>query len=156
MSYIVGSNCIKKLLILLVAIVILLGSGNNAHAATNNQWATTTPAGISSCTFNTVSAIGNYVYLGTSCGVYKSTDGGNNWSQINTGLGSHLNVTSISIGWTTFSYGVTSSSLVFVATADGVYAVLPIPMFPILLLIKVKLHREVSPIYTPLRQVVCS
>ncbi len=120
MGYIIGSNCIKKLLILSVtAIVILLGSGNSAHAATN-QWNTITPSGTSGYTFNTSAAIGNYVYLGTNHGVYKSSNGGTTFPD--TGLATH-NVTSIAIGWIyntgTNIYEVNSSSYVFAGTSDA-------------------------------------
>src|ERR1035437_1447751 len=120
MGYIIGSNCIKKLLILSVtAIVILFGSGNNAHAATN-QWNTITPSGTSGYTFNTSAAIGDYVYLGTNHGIYKSSDSGTTFPI--TGLTTH-NVTSIAIGWIyntgTNVYEVNSSSYVFAGTSDA-------------------------------------
>ena len=119
MSYIVRPNYIKRFLVSSAAIVILLSSGNSAHAA-NNQWNTITPSGTTGYTFNTSAAIGNYVYLGTNHGIYKSSDGGTTFPI--TGLTTH-NVTSIAIGWIyntgTNVYEVNSSSYVFAGTSDA-------------------------------------
>jgi hypothetical protein len=92
----------------------------SVHAATD-QFEIITPPGTSGYTFNTVAAIGNYVYLGTDNGVYKSTDGGTTWNQINTGLSSNLDITSIAIGWvySNGAYRVNPSTPVFIGTAEG-------------------------------------
>ena len=113
----------KLFLILSMAIaVIFLVPGAKVNAATN-QWNTITPPGTSGYIFNTTAAIGNYIYIGNDHGVYKSLDGGNTWSQMNSGLSTHLNITTIAIGWIynsgTNAYATTSSSFVFVGTSDG-------------------------------------
>jgi hypothetical protein len=120
--------CIKHhlgrvfLTLLVLSIAVFLASCPDARAATN-QWSTITPSSTSGYAFNTIAAIGNYIYLGTDHGVYRSLDGGNTWSQINSGLSTHLNITAIVIGWVynlgAGAYATTSSSFVFIGTSDG-------------------------------------
>lgn len=108
----------------LCAIFIL--SASLAHAA--DQWESVTPSGTNGYSYRNTVSINEYVYLATDHGVYRSTDYGVSWTQINTGL-VNLDVRAIAIGWTYDSslnnfaggYAVTGASPVIVATADGVY-----------------------------------
>jgi ligand-binding sensor domain-containing protein len=112
----------KQILLIIFSFLCIFINAKNVSAATN-QWNTITPSGTSGYIFNTMAGIGNNVYLGTDHGIYKSTDGGTTWTQTNTGLSTHLNITSIAIGWyynsTTFKYATTSNTYVFVGTSDG-------------------------------------
>ncbi|MDI6765376.1 MAG: YCF48-related protein [Bacteroidota bacterium] len=55
----------------------------------------------------------NTVILTTNNGIYRSTDEGANWSTVNSGLGTDLNVQSISIQ--------TNSNTIFAGTANSLY-----------------------------------
>src|SRR3989339_2065397 len=91
--------CTRGKIKTLILLVIFAASGLLSHTviAAQDIWEEKTPSGFSG-TMNTVASFGDYVYVGTTEGVYKSTDRGDNWTQINTGL-TNLNVTSIAIGW---------------------------------------------------------
>jgi hypothetical protein len=91
--------------------------------AATDQWETITPPGASGYQFNTIAGIGSFLYLATDHGVFKSINGGQSWTQVNTGLGPHVDVTSLAIGWIydsgTDRYATTSSTYIFAGTSDG-------------------------------------
>ncbi len=95
-----------------------------AAFATTDQWTTVTPSGTTGYSFNTIAAMGDYVYLGTDHGVYKSTDAGLNWTQVNTGL-TNQSVNTIAIGVVYDGgggvYTVDTNTPVFVGTAAGLF-----------------------------------
>ncbi|NTU98854.1 hypothetical protein HGA64_02520 [Candidatus Falkowbacteria bacterium] len=63
----------------------------------------------------------NYVYLGTSQGIYKSTDYGYNWTLINSGL-TNFNITSIEIAYVYSGGNIADANTeVYVATANGIF-----------------------------------
>lgn len=113
----------RKILISSICLFALYTGTATLAYATTDQWVAVTPPATSGYVFNATATVGDYVYIGTDHGVYKSADGGTSWSQVNTGLGSTLNITSIAIGATynsgTGTYVVTSPSLVFVGTSNG-------------------------------------
>ncbi|MFH1326326.1 MAG: hypothetical protein ABIH48_02560, partial [Candidatus Falkowbacteria bacterium] len=91
-----------------------------------DQWEINTPAGFGG-TINTVEVFGDYIFLGTDEGLYKSSNSGEDWTNyLNT-----ENITSIVIGWETdntfgsptFGQKITSAnSPIFIGTSvNGVY-----------------------------------
>jgi len=114
---------VKKVIIIIILLAIFILAGINIAQA-SGQWETVSPAGTSGYTFNTVATIDDYVFLGTNHGIYRSTDKGVTWTQINTGL-SNQNINAIAIGWTydlnNGKYSVDGSTLIFAATPAGVF-----------------------------------
>ncbi len=90
----------------------------------NNSWEVITPPGTLGYSFQTAVAIDGVVFLGTDHGVYRSTNQGVNWNQINTGL-TNQNIQDIAIQWSfngdDVSYETSASTPVFVGTADGFF-----------------------------------
>ncbi len=113
----------KSILIVFMMTFICSGFLSPVAIAAQDTWETVTPSGFSG-TVNKVASFGDYVYVGTSQGVYKSVDRGDNWTQMNTGL-TNLNVTAIAIGWVldqeTFEYIGDSNTDVYVATSGGIF-----------------------------------
>ncbi|NTW22944.1 hypothetical protein HGA34_05425 [Candidatus Falkowbacteria bacterium] len=87
--------------------------------AAQDIWEAVTPAGAGG-TFTTVASMDNYIYLGTSQGVYLSSNQGTSWSAAALG-GSTINA--IAIGWNYdgIAYTADGSTPIFVATNNGVY-----------------------------------
>lgn len=116
-------NSFNGLVHLLLLFLCVISLPHSVFAV--DQWDTITPSGTSGYSFNTIASFNGYVYLGTNNGVYRSLDGGQTWTQINTGLSNQV-IRSIAIGFTYDSgsakYVVSSSTPVFVATAGGVFA----------------------------------
>jgi len=58
---------------------------NGIFVSTDNgsTWATTITQPTNNQNFNCIATMGNYVFVGTSAGVYKSSDYGNSWSYCN-------------------------------------------------------------------------
>lgn len=116
-------NSFHKLACIILLFVCAIFLPHLVFAA--DQWDTITPSGTSGYDFNTIASFNGYVYLGTNNGVYRSLDGGQTWTQINTGLSNQV-VRSIAIGFIydsgSASYTVSSSTPVFVATAGGVFS----------------------------------
>lgn len=116
----------RALLALFSALGLSLVYSPNAKAL--DQWDTVTPSGTSGYAYNAVASMNDTVFLATDHGVYRSTNKGTNWTQINTGLG-NLDVRAIAIGWTydaaansgAGGYVADSSTPVFAATAGGAY-----------------------------------
>ncbi len=116
------SRAVIAIFLILALIAQIFALQVPAARAALDQWETITPAGTSGYAFNAVAAFGNYVLLGTDHGVYKSTDRGQSWTQINTGLGS-LDVRSLAIGWIFdgSAYFTDENTLVFAGTSGGIY-----------------------------------
>jgi len=108
-------NHMKKTLLIASAVLFFVPS----LAFAMDGWQTVTPPGTSGFTFNTISTVGNFVYVGTNKGVYKSSDRGETWVSALPAV----NVISIAIGWTYTGnqYQVGLSSPVYLATNSGVY-----------------------------------
>jgi hypothetical protein len=94
---------------------------HNAEAALD-QWETITPAETTGYVFNSIASVGDYVFLGTDHGIYKSADKGANWTQINQGL-ANLQINSIAINWNFDGAGYTfdGNTSIFLATDGGIY-----------------------------------
>lgn len=120
-----GTNQKNNKICLNIAIIFAFIFAVNAPKtfAAQDQWESVTPSGASG-TFTSIVSIGDYVYLGTTQGIYKSEDGGLNWSATNSGL-TDTNINSIAIGWTydmdNGIYAVDSNTPVFAATSAGVF-----------------------------------
>ncbi|MEI8361114.1 MAG: fibronectin type III domain-containing protein [bacterium] len=107
----------------LIIITSILFSAN-AQAATD-IWEKVNPPTLSG-SISAVGTAGNYVYLGTSQGVYMSTTSGQSWQLINNGLsGATSTVSAIAIGWVfnsaSTTYDVSTSTNIYLGTAKGVY-----------------------------------
>lgn len=78
----------RILLTIFAAILILTLTFSTASFAGINEWTTTGPAGVAaqSVAVSPNFASDNTVFAGTDNGVYKSTDGGSSWTQVNNGL----------------------------------------------------------------------
>jgi len=108
----------KKLVIPFLGLCLSFFVITSVQAAPNN-WENVNPPGLGGGTISAIGAAGEYLYLGTSQGVYKSNDYGINWDLI---PGSPIDATSIAIGWTYSGvFLVDETSHVYVGTLDGVF-----------------------------------
>ncbi|MES2985635.1 MAG: peptidoglycan-binding protein [Patescibacteria group bacterium] len=107
----------------IVCVFALFVCASYTYAA-NDTWENISPNGALSSSFNTIATAGDYVYLGTDNGIYKSLDSGQNWVAVNTGL-STLSIRAISVGFiydsNSSTYTANGSTYVFIATDSGVY-----------------------------------
>ncbi len=109
----------RKLALPLLALCLAFFAAAPAKAATD-IWENINPPALSG-TISAIGAIGEYVYLGTSQGIYKSSDYGQSWALTNAGL-SDFNVSSIAIGWVYGApYTYAPDTPVYLGTADGVF-----------------------------------
>ncbi len=108
-----------------MAFLIIYFSFSASRAFALDSWETITPPGASGYSFKNISAMNDYVYLGTNQGLFKSSDKGATWSPANNGL-SNLVINSVAIGFTYDSadsrYEISSASPVFVGTASGLFS----------------------------------
>jgi predicted secreted protein len=112
----------KSLIRVVVLTLALISAGHASAVFAADAWEIVTPASTSGYSFATISAMDDYVYLGTNHGVYRSINRGTSWTQINSGLGDQ-NVRAITIGviFDGSNYAINSATPVFTATAGGVF-----------------------------------
>jgi hypothetical protein len=109
--------------LLLVSIFIATCFLSHTVSAAQDIWEVATPSGFTG-TINNVVSFDVYVYIGTTQGVYKSSNRGVDWAQINTGL-TNLNVTAVAIAWVfdadSGTYVADGTTPVYVTTSGGVF-----------------------------------